>query len=276
MLSAHLRRRDAEPADARAVPDDLAAAARRYVERHRPGVAATPGWLTRLADGTVRIDEAFCREVADHFARQPPYTWNADLDRRYALLRSETRRQFAAIEEAGIRVEPWLGHGQPYHGSADLSARVCATGTLSVFLSRAGHGPAGTGAGPAHPLRIPSGVVRDGVEFECNDLLRAVHDLFGHVLLGGGMGPIGEFRAMHCHLAMYSEDVHPVLFSEHVSQICWFFFGPHLRTWSGQLPPRDAPGWVPPARRPYAEQKVFPCPPGFLARFRAGFSEGTG
>jgi len=62
-----------------------------------------------------------------------------------------------------------------------------------------------------------------------------------------------------------------VLFSEQISQICWFFYGPHLRTASGRLPERDEPGWVPPGERPYAEQKVFTCPPEFVARFKACF-----
>jgi hypothetical protein len=251
---------------------DLAAVAQDYVDRWRPE-GAVDGPLDDVVARPVRMDEGFCREVADHFDRQPRTVWSADLARRYALLRAESRRQFDAIESTGIRVEPWLGAGQPYEGSRHLYESVRATGTLYVFLTRHGHGPEEPPE-VRHPMRLPSGVVRSGVEFEHNDILRAVHDLFGHVMSGNPMGPVGEFRATYCHLAMYSAAVHPVLFSEQVSQICWFFYGPHLRTASGRLPARGEPGWVPPAARPYAGQKVFSCPPRFVERFKASFGEG--
>ena len=243
---------------------DLAAAAQRYVDRWRPGCPCLISWL---ADRPVQIDEDFCRRVADHFALQPRYAWSRDLARRYAMLQEESARQFDAIVEAGIRVEPWLAEGQPYRGSRQLRDSVQATGTLHVYLTRDGHGPRPDRA--PHPMRGPSGIHRSGVELSHNDVFRAVHDAFGHLMSGNSMGPVGEFRATYCHMAMYSDDVHPVLFTEQISQICWFFYGPHLRTGSGHLPRRGEPGWVPPDRRPYAEQKVFACPPRFVAQFKS-------
>jgi hypothetical protein len=93
---------------------------------------------------------------------------------------------------------------------------------------------------------------------------------------GSSMGPAGEFRAARCHMAMYSAPAHPVLFTEQISQICWFFYGPHLADPSGRLPRRGEPGWIPPRRRPYPEQKVFACPPGYVDRFKASFLEESG
>ena len=264
---------------------DPVAVARRYLERRRPEVRALPGRLADPAAGLGRLGEAFCREVADHFARQPLRSWSADLDRRYALLRAETRWQFDVIERSGIQVEPWLDAGQPYRDAEQLCAGVRDTGILYIFLSRAGHGPVGTATDAGsrghdsgdtelpHPLRIATGVVRNGVEFEYNDLLRAVHDFFGHVMFGNGMSLDGEFRAAYCNLVAYPGQVRPVLFTEQLSQVCWFFCGPQLRTADGRLPGRDEPGWLPPADRPYPEQKVFSCPPSFLHRFTASFEE---
>lgn len=263
---------------------DPVAVARRYLERRRPEVGALVGRLADPAAGLGRLGEVFCREVADHFAGQRQRGWIAALERRYALLRAETRWQFDVIERSGIRVEPWLGAGQPYRDAARLGEGVRHTGILYVFLSRAGHGPvgadaeagAGAGAETSHPLRIGSGIVRNGIEFEYNDLLRAVHDFFGHVMFGNDMSLDGEFRAAYCNLVTYPEQVRPVLFTEHVSQVCWFFCGPHLRTVDGRLPAPDEPGWLPPAYRPYPEQKVFDCPAGFLQRFMASFEEAAG
>jgi hypothetical protein len=258
-----------------AVLADPVAVARRYLERRRPAARALPGRLADPAAGLGRLGEAFCREVADHFAEQPPRSWTAELERRYALLRAETRWQFDVIERSGIQVEPWLDAGQPYRDATELDAGVRGTGILYVFLSRAGHGPVGSGEG-GHPLLIGSGIVRNGVEFEYNDLLRAVHDFFGHVMFGNGMSLDGEFRAGYCNLVMYPDEVRPVLFAEHLSQVCWFFCGPHLRTTDGRLPARDEPDWLHPVRRPYPQQKVFGCPPGFLQRFIASFEEAAG
>jgi hypothetical protein len=247
---------------------DLLPVAQRYVDRASPPRAVDMARIGRLA---LRLDPAFCREVADHFERAPRRRRDRELHRRYALLQAESLRQYEAIGEAGIEVLPWLEGGQPYRDSAHLRESVRRTGRLYVFLTSAGHGP-GTGA-PGHPMTAPSGVRVSHVDLCHNDIFRAVHDVFGHVMFGNGMGPEGEFRAAYAHMAMYPDDAHPVLFTEQVSQICWFFYGPHLRDAAGRIPVRGAPGWVPPGRRPYPQQKVFACPPAFLARFMACFQE---
>lgn len=253
---------------------DLVAVAEEYMARWRPRVAPSAPPVRRLARTRVRLDERLCRDIADHFARQPLVRWDGEVARRYALLRAEIRRQYQAIVDAGIRILPWRGIGQPYSGSAELCEQVRTTGTLYVYLTRNGHGP--PGGTRRHPLREPSGLSADGVELTHNDLLRAVHDVFGHVMLGNSMGPAGEFKAAHCHMTMCSEDAHPALFAEQISQVCWFFFGPHLRRSDGTLPHRGEPGWVSPARRPYAEQKVFAAPRELVERFTASFYEECG
>jgi hypothetical protein len=117
----------------------------------------------------------------------------------------------------------------------------------------------------------PSGLSAAGVPLLYNDVFRVVHDLFGHVLHAARMDVAGEFTAALGHLRMYSPPAHPVLFVEQVSQICWFFYGPHLRRPDGTRPRRGQPGWTPPAERPYPEQKVVRCPPHFLTRFMEAF-----
>ena len=50
---------------------DLMQVAQRYADRWLPGHVN----LARLASLPVRVDEDFCREVADHFDRQPVFSW---------------------------------------------------------------------------------------------------------------------------------------------------------------------------------------------------------
>lgn len=270
---------------------DLIRAARRYLAQWLPDSTEPARRMARMSSVSGHPDVRFCREVADYFERQPAHTWTGELEEQYSKFKLEGMRQYEALVASGVRVEPWRGPGQPYQGSRHLVESVLRTGTLFVLLTRDHHGPPATGppatgpaatgpagrhGGRAHPMRAPSGVRVGGVELCHNDIFRAVHDAFGHAMFGHSMGPIGEFRATYCHMEMYSAMTHPVLFTEQVSQICWFFYGPHLRTAGGRLPARGEPGWVAPAGRPYPEQKVFPCPPELLARFRASFHQRAG
>jgi hypothetical protein len=235
----------------KAAPDIvLTRLAQAYLDRWFPGRrAAGP-----MAGGVPRWDEEYCRRVAAWYDRGPVLAYDARLSQLYDRFKWETVRQFHAIVDAGLRVAPWLRPGQPYAGSAELCESVRATGTLYVYLTSEGHGSAPSPG--FHPLRQPSGVRVDGVELAHNDLFRAVHDIFGHVMYGNSFSARGEFRATFCHMGMYSEDVHPVLFTEQVAQICWYYFGPHLTD----------------GDRRYPEQKVFEFPRFFLDQFKGMFA----
>lgn len=246
---------------------DLAAVAQSYVDG-RAGIP--PASIRALGELPLNLDEHFCREVADLFERAPLLDWPDELAESYELLKQENLAQYAALRAAGLDVRPWPHRSQPYRDSRHLIRSVRETKVLHVYLTAAGHGP-----GPAtgfHPLRAPSGIVEHGVELTHNDVFRTVHDVFGHVVHGNAFGPRGEFRATRCHLAMYPERVHPVLMTEQIGQVCWFFYGPHLRV-AGRLPASGEPGYTDPARRPYAQQKVFPFPRRHVDAFQRLFEE---
>ncbi|MCP2274100.1 hypothetical protein LV75_006634 [Actinokineospora diospyrosa] len=196
---------------------------------------------------TPRLDARFCRRVARLHDRAP--LLGAGTEDAYLALRQEDLRQYRAIRDAGVRVRPWRGAGQPYPDSPTLIDEVTRTGVLWLYLTRSGHGPGST---DGHPMRHPSGVVEDGEPLCHNDILRVVHDLFGHVALRAGFGPRGEFAATGGHLLLYPARAWPALFTEQIGQICWYFYGDHLAT----------------GPRRYPEQKVFLYPPAFLDEFR--------
>jgi len=247
----------------------LGTVAAEYVHRWFPRRRALAGFSAGLS---VRLDEAYCREVAEYYERAPRLAWDAGLRWRYGRLAVESARQYRAVVGAGLRVLPWAGPSRPYRSSADLIEHVRTAGALYVQLTSHAHGPAGQAG--FHPMRAKSGVVEGGVELCGNDLFRVVHDVFGHVLLGSSFGPRGEFLATYGHLHLYSADLLPVLFTEQIGQICWFYFGPHLVDGSGRLPRPGDPGYVSPAERPYPVQKVFAFPRHFLDRFLASFPGG--
>ncbi|MBF6129684.1 crotonobetainyl-CoA--carnitine CoA-transferase [Nocardia brasiliensis] len=227
---------------------ELADLAQAYVDHHLP---ADGGALAASAACTLDWDEDYCRRVAAYFDQAPRLAYDPPLARRYDRFKRENLQQYAVVADAGIAVRPWPAPGQPYRSSAELRASVRTRGELYVYLTSAGHGP-----GPDkefHPLLEPSGIVVEGVELCHNDVFRVVHDVFGHVMSGHGFSARGEFGAAFCHMGMYSASVHPVLFTEQVAQICWYFFGPYAD------------------ERRYPPQKVFQFPRRYLTEFRKLF-----
>ncbi|MFI9005789.1 crotonobetainyl-CoA--carnitine CoA-transferase [Actinosynnema sp. NPDC053489] len=219
---------------------------------------------------TVQLDEDFCREVADVYDRAPAWALDRGLARSYEALRRVSRRQFALVLAAGIRVRPWRGAGLPYRDSAELRRSVREARVLDLHLTRDGHGSV---PGPReHPMLGASGVEVDGVPLCHNDVFRVVHDVFGHVAFDRGFGPRGEFAATYLHARMYPVSARPALFTEQIGQVCWFFFGPHLRDRTGALPRPGARDHVPARDRPYPQQKVFAFDRRYLDRFGAQFA----
>jgi hypothetical protein len=248
----------------------LPGTAQAYLDRRRTVPGSRLASISRLGSVSVALDEEYCREVAMYYDRAPRQDYGSRVRRRYDQFKRENLDQYAAVLDTGLEIEPWLGAGQPYRDSADLLRRVRRTGLLRVYLTSSGHGP-GRSRGWYHPLREPSGVVARGVRLTHNDVFRVVHDVFGHLMFGNSFGPRGEFKATYCHLHMYSDEVHPILFTEQIGQICWFFYGPHLAGPDGNLPGPDDPGYLPPARRPYPEQKVYAFAAEYIDRFHRMF-----
>ncbi|MEV5826883.1 crotonobetainyl-CoA--carnitine CoA-transferase [Spirillospora sp. NPDC052242] len=208
-----------------------------------------------LERARIVLDEDFCREVAAYYQRAPRRRESPELLRSYEILKKNNLLLYRSVRAAGFAVEPWRGDGPPYRDSRDLRERVTATRRLRVLATAAAHGPP-SDTGP-HPLREPSGVRVRRYEFLHNDLFRAVHDLFGHVMAGYGFGPAGELAATRVQGRLYPAEAWPALFTEQIGQTCWFFYGPHRS--------------VPAPRRPYPEQKVFAFPDSFLDAFAGLF-----
>jgi hypothetical protein len=243
--------------------NDISAAAKAYVRRWFPDRAPL------LVQLSARLDQTYCRDVAEYYDRAPRFAPDARLKQLYDLLKQENLKQYRAVLDADIKVVPWTKKGQPYYGFGHLVKQVCATRKLYVYLTRIGHGPARSIG--YHPLRTQAGISASGIELCHNDVFRVVHDVFGHILFGKSFGLRGEFEAAYGHLGMYPEDLLPVLFTEQIGQICWFFCGPHLADRAGRLRSPGDPAYLSPAERPYPEQKVFLFPQRFVDEFAASF-----
>lgn len=229
------------------------------------------------------LNEELCMTIADWYDQAPFRCIDPAAIKGYRALKEESARQYEALLEAGLKIEPWLRRGQPYKSASELAREVRRSGVLYVYLTRNGHGRSGSeidlreqdllAAEPQtpHPMTELTGIRVRNVDIMYNDLFRAVHDFFGHIMRGCSFTPVGEFQASWYHLRMYSEESHPVLLSETVGQICWFFYGMHVRGPNGKiLQPQDS-GYIPPSKRLYSLQKTPPLPDKFVSAFHSLF-----
>jgi hypothetical protein len=91
------------------------------------------------------------------------------------------------------------------------------------------------------------------------ELIRAVHDLFGHSEYGNGFGAIGEENAWRIHMSMFSPLAQKALTATTRGQNSWVNFGKHMRNADGSVKKKGDEGYVGSKDRPFAEQKI-----GFL------------
>ena len=207
--------------------------------------------------GNAPVNEELAKRIADfyHEAKSEP---NAPaVKNAYQALADETMSQYGAMKEAGIKIEPWDGKGEPYKNSAEMQADVRDNKHLWFFKTDNGFGD---GAPQENALLQPSGVKINGHELLVNDVFRAVHDYFGHTAEGYEFGPRGEYNAYLAHSKMFSDEAKPALAAETLAQNSWVNFGPHLRREDGSIPQRGDADFVPLPKRPFAEQKNVAVP----------------
>lgn len=192
----------------------------------------------------VPVDEDEARRLADAYDVLP------DVDRAspavaeaYDALRAEIQAQWKfAISKLKIRFEPWTYQGQPYANSQEMMDDV-RHGRLFFY----------TGGEP-HPYLA---AIDPETGFSANEQFRAVHDLFGHAAEGFGFGARGEENAWLKHSQMFTLTAQLAMTTETRGQNAWVNFGRHNYDEDGR--PRD----IPPAKRPYAKQKVALLPVTF-------------
>ncbi|QYX79570.1 hypothetical protein [Streptomyces akebiae] len=249
---------------------DLQRLSRHYIVSR--SLDKNPSW-----NASLHLDGVVCRSIANWYDQAPLTSGTKEEALQYQILKEDTLDQFEVLRDEGVSIEPWLSEGQPYTSSTALSDRLYATKKLYVFLTANGHGQIKGKQGDRrpgdHPMLEPSPVFSCGTRLLFNDLFRAVHDAFGHAARGNRFTARGEFMAAWDHMKMYRPACHSVLLSETVGQICWFYFGPHVRRPNGVVPGPSDPDYVPPSERPYSPQKTVPMPDELMSAFRSLFKQ---
>jgi len=192
--------------------------------------------------------------AADIFEQLPMFDDNAIP--YYKKFIQETNMQYQTLLDAGMKFE--VVDGDPYTPNrvghqqmiADMENR-----TLKVLATESGFGDEATSK--LNPMLAESIYtdVNGRVMLE-NDVFRAVHDTFGHGMRGNTFGPIGEYNAWLAHKEMYSSDARRVMTTETLGQNTFTNYGPHMRDAEGKLLSKADAGYIKPADRPFASQKV--------------------
>lgn len=187
----------------------------------------------------VKVDPDKATRIAKFYDKAKSNPNDPKVKAAYAAFNAETEAQWNAIVNAGYKLEPWTGEGQPYKNSAEMRQDVLQNHHLYYFQTKVSD----AGGTPTHELMTP----------EQNDMFRAVHDFFGHAMAGNQFGPNGEENAWLEHSKMYSPLAQKAMTTETRAQNSWVNFGPH-----GEANRAN------PAETVYPDQKAVILPDEFL------------
>jgi len=176
----------------------------------------------------VEVNPRVAGQIAVYFDRAPNMPGDPFVQQVYNALIRETSRQFGVLKKL-VKIEPYGDDMVPYRDSAEMMDDVRKNRHLWVYSG-----------GETHPL----------LGQRANWMFRAIHDFFGHAAQGFGFGPRGEENAWLEHSKLFSPAARMALTTETRGQNSWVNFGPYRN--------------LPPAKRPYAKQKVFVLPRPFL------------
>jgi hypothetical protein len=211
-----------------------------YMRTHHPDRPYTPP--TQFHP----IDPEHSKAIAQAYEEMKHTPNDPATKASYDALIDETAKQYQAIKNSGLKIEPIPpGAPDPYAANPRLAARdVAENNHLWFFPTEGGFGTVNKITD--NPMLRKTGEKVGDHEMLANDMFRVVHDYFGHLKEGHGFRAAGEDNAWRAHSAMYSDLARPAMTTETRGQNSWVNYGPHgekNRTASG-------------ADTVYADQKV--------------------
>jgi hypothetical protein len=213
-----------------------------------------------------KLDENKSKTIADAYDQLVDTPDDPEVQSSYQAMADETMEQYDAIAKSGVKVEMWTGQGEPYKNSGEMIADVRDNNHMYIFSTEEGFGdtPITDQQRQQNALLRDSGIKDvNGKPMLINDIFRFVHDYFGHTRLGNSFGAIGEENAWNVHARMYSPIARRAMTTETRGQNSWVNFNKSMRNPDGTMKKKGDEGYVPPAQRPFAEQKMALLPEEF-------------
>lgn len=161
-----------------------------------------------LNDKKIDVD-ARQQEMADAYANSKHEPNNPEVKKSYSALKNDIDKQYVLAEKQGYKFDakendPYEGEGVGNEKNAYSQLRKDAVENKHISTWKGGAPPAD------HPLSE----VDSKTELTYNEKLRAIHDLFGHVLPDNDFTGKGEENAWNAHRQMFSKEALPALATE--------------------------------------------------------------
>lgn len=202
-------------------------AARRAAVTYCLSVGISPD---TLPSSYVKVNKNTARAIARLYDELQPTPHDKLTQASYRALAEETLAQWKIIKATGLQVEysPTMrGEPDPYSNPRRLILDVKQNNHLFVTPTRSAYGDICFELDPLNPLLEEVCDERICGEVPLvNDILRIVHDYFGHTREGLGFRSEGEYNAWRGHLAMYSPLARRAMTMEMWVQNCWINYGP--------------------------------------------------
>jgi hypothetical protein len=177
-----------------------------------------------------KVDKNKAKRIACLYDELEPTPHDELTQASYRALADETLAQWQIIKATGLQVEynpTKTGAPDPYSNPRRLIIDTKQNNHLFVTSTRSAYGSVQFERDPFNPLLddVPDERISGEVPL-VNDILRVVHDYFGHAREGLGFRPEGEYNAWRGHLAMYSPLAKRAMTIEMWVQNCWINYGP--------------------------------------------------
>lgn len=195
---------------------DILKRAQEMKDQSKPVDLKKVGAEHNKAEGLGKIEETKVEkdpraaEISKAYADMKHDPSNPEVKKSYDALINDTKKQWNALEKAGIKIEPT--DEDPYKSHEEMFNDLKNNKTLKVFR----------GDNPL-PEDHPLAKIDPKTGESYNTMFRAVHDAFGHAMPENDFSEKGEENAWNTHRQMMSPEAVPAMTTETKGQTSWFF-----------------------------------------------------
>lgn len=210
-------------------------------------------------DFVLSVSENDGKKIADAYEQMAHDPENPKVKQGFTELIGEIKKQAKELLSMGYKFE-LAKEGDGYNSDSKKMAKdVIENKRILVDPSSKSYGTKRTFDKDNMGLQDSGYKDANGVPMTNVELIRAVHDLFGHAEFGNGFGAAGEENAWRNHMSMFTPLAQKALTTTTRGQNSWVNFGPEMRNPDGSIKKKGDEGYLSPSERPFAEQKI-----GFL------------
>ena len=215
---------------------------------------AEMGLQTESPRLVLSVSEMDAMRVADAYDEMQHDPENPIVKEAYNKLIEEIKSQADMLLNAGYKFE-LSNKDRGYNTSAEMVSDV--RDNKHIFIDPSSENFGTTREFDDNNIGLADSGYKDinGNPLTNVEVIRAVHDVFGHAKFGTQFGAVGEENAWRVHMSMFSPEAQRALTATTRGQNSWVNFGQHMRK-DGVVLKNGDEGYLSPTERPFAEQKI--------------------